>query len=164
VPARGVDRIAVLQAVHAAAGLRCRVQGRRAVESLRLNGTNGIEDMTTLPTRRRHRTPVAKADKRDVAARASSRPALTNVKPVFAFRYSFTALSTSRGNASLTHRETSFENGTLTSETFEGSVDRPAYEELVARVHEQMLRQTQMVLRSMFWFLPGARRDRGDED
>jgi hypothetical protein len=63
----------------------------------------------------------------------------------------------------LKHRETRFEDGKLTSETFEGSIDRTVYEQFVGRVHEQMLRQAQTMLRSLFWFLPAARPDRRDE-
>jgi hypothetical protein len=120
--------------------------------------------MTTMPTRRRNRLPVARARKRRVAARAPTLPAAMSVKPAFAFRYSFTELSAHAGDASLKHHETRFEHGKLTSESFEGSVERTVYEQFVGHVHEQMLRQTQTMLRSLFWFLPAAAPDRRDED
>jgi hypothetical protein len=123
-----------------------------------------IDDVTTMPTRRRNRSLVESADKRGVAARSPTLPAVTSAKSTFSFRYSFTELSAHGGDASLRHREARLENGKLTSESFEGSIDRTVYEQLVGRVHEQVLHQTQMMLRSLFWFLPAARTGRRDED
>ena len=103
------------------------------------------------------------------------RPALTTVdpdpvviepasrgNPFFSFRYSYTEISALGTKAQVKSRKTQYENGKLTSEAFEGELDRSAYDRMVSEAHEHFLDQTNLFLRSLTAFLPSPGRRRSE--
>jgi hypothetical protein len=81
----------------------------------------------------------------------------------FTFRYSFTEISPVGGKAHVKSRQARFEDGKLTTETFEGDVDRAAYDRMVGDAQRHFLDQTARFLKS-FWLLPFSRNPRSDRD
>jgi hypothetical protein len=76
------------------------------------------------------------------------------------FRYSYTEMSVTGGKAHVKSKNARFENGKLTSETFEGELDRSAYDQAVSDVQRQIADQTAQFFKSLSLFLPffGTRR------
>ncbi len=99
----------------------------------------------------RPRKSVAKHDSADepVIVPPASRPGVS-------FRYSYTEISAVGNAASVRRRETRFENGTLKSESFEGTFDRGAFDEIVRQTQGYLLAQTSLLMKSLFWFLPSS--------
>jgi hypothetical protein len=60
--------------------------------------------------------------------------------PFFSFRYSSTEVSMVDGRTRVKSREARFEDGKLTSEAFEGELDRNAYDRMVAQAQRHFLR------------------------
>jgi hypothetical protein len=61
--------------------------------------------------------------------------------PFFSFRYSSTEVSMVGGRTRVKSRQARFEDGKLTSEAFEGELDRrTAYDRMVAQAHRHFLR------------------------
>ena len=81
----------------------------------------------------------------------------------FSFHYSYTEIS---GGAAprLKSRKASFENGKVTSETFEGSLDPQAYEDIVRGSTRFFLNQTIDFMKALLQFMPHAGRHRGERD
>jgi hypothetical protein len=84
-------------------------------------------------------------------------------KPFFTFRYSSTEISAVGGKAHVKSRQTRFEDGKVTTETFEGDVDRTAYDRMVGDAQRHFLEQTALLLKSI-WLLPFSRNWRSDRD
>ena len=57
-----------------------------------------------------------------------------------------------------------FEDGKLTSEAFEGELDRSAYEQMVSEAQHQFLAQTALLMKSLSWLLPFSAKHRPDRD
>jgi ribosomal protein L13 len=74
--------------------------------------------------------------------------------PFFSFRYSYTEISASGGKARVKSRRASFEDGKLTSESFEGEMERSAYERMVSEAQRQFLAQTALLMKSLSRLLP----------
>lgn len=72
------------------------------------------------------------------------------------FRYSCTEITTSGGKAHLRTRSTRFEDGRLTSESFEGELEGSTYDQLVQQTQQYIADQSAQLLRSLSWFLPGS--------
>ena len=70
------------------------------------------------------------------------------------FRYSYTELSVLGGKAHLKSKNTRFEGGKLTSETFEGELDRSAYDRAVSDAQRLIAEQTAQFFKSFSLFLP----------
>ena len=83
--------------------------------------------------------------------------------PFFTFRYSFTEISAAGGKAHVKSRHARLEDGKLTTETFEGDVDRTVYDRLVGDAQRHFLDQTTLLLKS-FWLLPFSRNPHSDRD
>jgi len=83
--------------------------------------------------------------------------------PFFRFRYSFTEISAVGSKAHVKSRQARLEDGNLTSETFEGDVDRAVYDRMVGDAQRHLLDQTALLLKS-FWLLPFARNPRSERD
>ena len=83
--------------------------------------------------------------------------------PFFTFRYSLTEISAVGGKAHVKSRQARLEDGKLTTETFEGDVDRTAYDRMVGDAQRHFLDQTALFLKS-FWLLPFSRNPRSDRD
>lgn len=89
--------------------------------------------------------------------RTRNRPGASS--PGVSFRYSYTEISAVGNTASVRRREMRFENGMLKSESFEGTLDRGAFDEIVRQTHGYLLAQTSLWMKSLFWFLPARARD-----
>ena len=83
--------------------------------------------MSKLPVPRAERAPCkVEQDVIEVMEPAS------RTNPFFSFRYSYTEISASGGKARVKSSRARFEDGKLTSEAFEGELDRSAYEQMVS--------------------------------
>jgi len=84
-----------------------------------------------------------------------------NTSPFLSFRYSYTEMSVVGGKARLKSRHTRLDDGKLSSETFEGELDRSAYDQAVnqavTQAQEYFRGQTELFLRSLSLFLPRRR-------
>jgi len=88
---------------------------------------------------------------------------MPRANPFFTFRYSFTEISAVAGKAHVKSRQARLEDGKLTSESFEGDVDRATYDRMVGDAQRHFLDQTALFLKS-FWLLPFSRNPRSDRD
>ena len=82
--------------------------------------------MATYPVKTRKRVPQ-KARTDEVAVVEAGRA------PFFSFRYSSTEVSLVDGKTRVKSRQVRFEDGKLTSEAFEGELNRTAYDQMVAQ-------------------------------
>jgi hypothetical protein len=115
--------------------------------------------MSKLPVRRAERPPrQVEQDVVEVMEPAS------RANPFFSFRYSYTEISASGGKARVKSRRGRFEDGKLTSEAFEGELDRSAYEQMVSEAQHQFLAQTGLLTKSLSWLLPFSGKHRPDRD
>jgi hypothetical protein len=115
--------------------------------------------MSNLPVRRVQRAPrIVEQDSVEVMEPAS------RANPFFSFRYSYTEISASGGKAQVISRKTCFEDGKLTSEAFEGELDRSAYEQMVSQAQHYFLGQTALFMKSLSWLLPFSGKRRPDRD
>ena len=115
--------------------------------------------MSKLPVRRAERAPrKVEQDVVEVMEPAS------RANPFFSFRYSYTEISASGGKARVKSRRARFEDGKLTSEAFEGELDRGAYEQMVSEAQHQFLGQTALLMKSLSWLLPFSGKHRPDRD
>ena len=80
------------------------------------------------------------------------------------FRYSYTEMSALGGKAHVKSRNARFEDGKLTSETFEGEFDRSAYDRAVSDAQRRIGDQMAQFLKSLSLFLPFSRTHRSDRD
>jgi len=76
----------------------------------------------------------------------------------FSFSYSITEVSAQGGRTRVKSRQTRFEDGKLTSEAFEGELDRGVYEGMAQQAQQVVADQTALLLKSLSWFLPFSRR------
>ena len=67
----------------------------------------------------------------------------------FSFRYSYREISAHGSVAQVKGRDTRFENGKLTSEAFEGNIDRHHYDRILAEAQSAFLDQAALVLKSL---------------
>ena len=84
---------------------------------------------------------------------------------VFAsFRYSHIEVTAQGGKAQLRARNTRFEDGKLTSESFEGELEGSAYDQLVKQTQQYVAHQTEQFLRAFSLFLPFSTKRPSDRD
>lgn len=104
--------------------------------------------------------PVRKteSDAVDVLAPAS------RSSPFLSFRYSYTEMSVLGGKARVKSRNARFDDGKLTSETFEGELDWSAYDQAVSDAQRHIGDQMSQFLKSLSFFLPFSRTHRPDRD
>ena len=115
--------------------------------------------MSKLPVRRAERAPrKVEQDAVEVMEPAS------RANPFLSFRYSYTEISASGGKAQVKSRKTRFEDGKLTSEAFEGELDRRSYEQTVSQAQQHFLGQTALLMKSLSWLLPSSGKRRPDRD
>lgn len=103
--------------------------------------------------------PVRTADPFDIDVERS--PTST---PFLSFRYSFTEVSASGGKAHVRSRSTRLENGKLTSESFEGEMDRSAYDRALREAQRSVAAQVARMANVFSMFLPSARKGWFDRD
>ena len=84
--------------------------------------------------------------------------------PFFSFRYSYTEMSVRSGRTHVMSKRASFEDGKLTSEAFEGELDRGVYDRSVSDAQRYFAGQTALFLQSLSLFLPFSRKHRRDRD
>ena len=84
--------------------------------------------------------------------------------PFFSFRYSHPEISRVGDKARVRSRQTRLEDGKLTTETFEGDVDRTVYDRMVGDAQRYFLNQTALFAKSLWWLLPSSRNPRSDRD
>jgi hypothetical protein len=89
---------------------------------------------------------------------------VSNGNPFFSFRYSYTEISTLGRTAHVKSRKTRYENGKLTSEAFEGELDRGVYDRMVTDAQRYFVDQATFFLRSLAAFLPSHGKRRPDSD
>ena len=99
---------------------------------------------------KRLRGPVREADRSAVELVEPS----SGGSVFLSFRYSRTEITADGGKARLRTRSTRFEDGKLTSESFEGELDRSTYDQLVKQTQQHVAGQTAQFLRSLSLFLP----------
>jgi len=80
------------------------------------------------------------------------------------FRYSYTEMSVLGGKAHVKSKNARFEDGKLTSETFEGELDRSAYDQAVSDTQRRIGEHTAQFLKSFSLFLPFFRTRGPDRD
>ena len=80
------------------------------------------------------------------------------------FRYSYTETSVLGGKTHVKSRNARFEDGKLTSETFEGEVDRTAYDRAVSEAQRQIGDQMAQFFKALTLFLPFSRTHRSGRD
>jgi hypothetical protein len=68
--------------------------------------------------------------------------------PFLSFRYSCTEITATGRTARLTAKHARYEDGRLTSENFEGEVDRDVYERAVHDAQQRLFDQWRLFLRS----------------
>lgn len=89
----------------------------------------------------------------------------TSRSPSFlSFRYSYTEMSVLGGKAQVKSRNARFEDGKLTSEAFEGELDRIAYDRAVNDAQRHVGDQMTQFLEAISLFLPFSRTHRPDRD
>ena len=93
-------------------------------------------------------------------AAAVARPA----NSFFTFRYSHTEISAVGGKARVKSRQLHLEDGKLTTETFEGDVDRTTYARMIDNAQRYFLNQTALIAKSLSWLLPSSGDPRSDRD
>jgi|SRR3974390_465386 len=100
---------------------------------------------------------------REIGSRAVRKSDPVEIEPVttsqetgpwFQFRHSYTEVSAIGGSTRVRRRETRFENGRLTSESFEGTLGQGAYDHLAAEAQKLFVSQTAFLLKQLALFLP----------
>lgn len=71
--------------------------------------------------------------------------------PFFSFRYSYTEMSVAGGRARVKSRNARYEDGKLSTEVFDGELERSAYDRMVSEAQQHILGQAGLLAR---WFLP----------
>lgn len=105
--------------------------------------------MSKLPVRRAERAP-----RKVVHDAVEEMDPASSANPFFNFRYPYTEISASGGKARVNSRRARFEDGQLSSEAFEGELDRSAYAQMVSEAQQQFLAQTALLMKSLSWLLP----------
>jgi len=122
-------------------------------------------EMKKLAVGRPKRLPqTIDADRGALADPFAAGPAAAPRTPRVSFRYSYTEISATGRDARIKHTQMRFEEGKLTSESFEGAFDREAADDMLRHAGEYWLRQSSLLLKSLLWFLPAAGGDRRHRD
>jgi hypothetical protein len=76
------------------------------------------------------------------------------------FRYACTEISSDGAKARMRSRRAAYDNGRLVSESFEGELDRKAYDRMIEEAQRRLAEQTSEFLGALFPFLrlPGKSR------
>jgi hypothetical protein len=95
---------------------------------------------------------------------ALAEPATQAFGPFFGFRYSYTEVSAHGDKARVKRRETRLENGKLASESFDGELERAAFDDLMNQARDRFVQQAELLMRPWSWFLPTSRKSGSDRD
>ena len=88
----------------------------------------------------------------------------SRANPFVSFWYSYTEISALGGKAHVKSRKTRLEDGRLTSESFEGDLERSVYDQRVGDAQHYFLGQTALLMKSLSWLLPFSAKQRPDRD
>ena len=83
---------------------------------------------------------------------------------LMSFHYSYSEISSQGNKAFMKSKKASFENGKLTSESFEGTMDRNAYSQMMTQAQNLMQSQTNLFLNSLSLLLPFQNRQQKNKD
>ncbi|HVK55763.1 MAG TPA: hypothetical protein VM532_12130 [Burkholderiales bacterium] len=89
---------------------------------------------------------------------------ISYVNPFFSFRFSYTEVSSKGDKTHVQARETRFENGKMTSQTFEGTAGPEVYDDIVTAMQNHFVNQTAFFMKSLSLFLPFSSRKPDGED
>lgn len=115
--------------------------------------------MRTLPVKPGKRAVRKVANKAIEVIEPSAR-----ASPFSSFHYSYMEISAFGGTTHVKARKTRLEDGKLTSEAFDGELDRSAYEQLVSHVQQTVVNQTALFLKSLALLLPFSEGRRSGRD
>ncbi len=90
-------------------------------------------------------------------------PAPLRRNPFFNFSYSVTEWRSQGGVTRVDSRRTSFVDGRLRTERFEGEMEGGVVERMAQQMQRTVLAQAELMMRSMSWFLPAPRRQSPDD-
>ena len=82
----------------------------------------------------------------------------------FSFRYSFTEISAVGGAARVTAKRARYEDGKLSTESFEAEVDRGVYDRMIDDAQRLFVEQTALFQRMLAAFLPAPPRRERDRE
>jgi hypothetical protein len=88
----------------------------------------------------------------------------SRANPFVSFRYSYTEISALGGKAHVKSKQARLEEGKLTSEAFEGDLDRTLYDQMVGDAQRYFLGQTALLMKLLSLFLPFSSKQRPDRD
>ena len=88
----------------------------------------------------------------------------SKASPFFRFSYSYTEISALGGKARVKAKKMRLEDGKLTSETFEGDLERSAYEQMISHAQEYVLGQMALFMKSLSLLRPFSEKRRFDRD
>ena len=89
---------------------------------------------------------------------------LSKSSPFFRFSYSYTEISALGGKARVKAKKMRLEDGKLTSESFEGDLERSAYEQMISHAQQYILVQTALFMKSLSSLRPVSEKQRFDRD
>ena len=81
-------------------------------------------------------------------------PRAAKANPFVSFKYSYMEISAAGGKAHVKSKKACYEDGKLTTENFEGELDRSTYEQTVNQAQRYFLGQTELFLKSLASLLP----------
>jgi hypothetical protein len=80
--------------------------------------------------------------------------------PFFSFHYSVTEWSSEGGRTTVRSQRTTFEDGKLRTERFQGEAPGGVYDSMVEQMQRQVAAQAELMMKSFTWFLPQSVRER----
>jgi hypothetical protein len=98
--------------------------------------------------------PVGLEKRAPRAPRKATSPTIEAVSqdnPVFSFRYAYTEISAVGGRARVKSRNARYADGKLTTEVFDGELQRSVYDRMVGEAQRHMFGQADLLAR---WFVP----------
>jgi hypothetical protein len=113
-----------------------------------------VETETPLDAPQAH--PLRELPRREVAAPSDAFGAFS---PFFSFHFSRTEVTSFGGRTHVKSRSTSFDGAKLAHESFDGELDRDAYDRLVEQAQAQVAAQVSWLMQPFTWLLGGKRRD-----
>lgn len=80
--------------------------------------------------------------------------------PFFSFHYSVTEWSSEGGRTQVRSQRTTFADGKLRTERFQGEADGGVFDSMVEQMQRQVEAQAELMMKSFTWFLPQSVRER----
>jgi len=80
--------------------------------------------------------------------------------PFFSFQYSVTEWRSEGGRTQVRSQRTTFSDGQLRTEHFQGETGSGVYDSMVEQMQRQVAAQAELMTKAFTWFLPQAVRER----